>query len=52
MERVCILGAGSWGTAQSIVLHKNGYQVLMWVGPDDDMESIVKKGENSGIYPG
>jgi glycerol-3-phosphate dehydrogenase len=38
MERVCILGAGSWGTAQSIVLHKNGYQVLMWVGPDSTIE--------------
>jgi len=26
--------------------------VLMWVGPDDDMESIVKKGENSRYLPG
>ena len=30
MKKVCILGAGSWGTALAILLHKNGHQVTVW----------------------
>lgn len=52
MKKLCILGAGSWGTAQSIVLHQNGYQVVMWAGPDDDIDTIVKTGENPRYLPG
>lgn len=30
MKNICILGAGSWGTALSILLCKNGHQVTVW----------------------
>ena len=30
MEKVVVLGAGSWGTALSMVLAQNGHQVILW----------------------
>ena len=30
MARVSIIGAGSWGTALSMVLCENGYDVMLW----------------------
>ncbi len=52
MKKICILGAGSWGTAQSILLHQNRYKVVIWAGPDDDIDTIVKTRENSRYLPG
>ena len=30
MAKVGVLGAGSWGTALSVLLHDNGHQVTIW----------------------
>ncbi len=30
IDRVCVLGAGSWGTALAILLAKKGYSVPLW----------------------
>ncbi|MGL5051979.1 MAG: hypothetical protein ACRC5W_00045, partial [Cetobacterium sp.] len=30
MEKVVVIGAGSWGTALGMVLAKKGYEVTMW----------------------
>ncbi|GEN56696.1 glycerol-3-phosphate dehydrogenase [NAD(P)+] [Halolactibacillus alkaliphilus] len=30
MEKVAVLGAGSWGTALALVLHDNGHDVRLW----------------------
>ena len=30
MEKICVLGAGSWGSALALSLHKKGYEVIMW----------------------
>lgn len=30
MEKVAVLGAGSWGTALAMVLHENGHDVRLW----------------------
>ena len=35
MEKVCIMGAGSWGTAQALVLNKNGFAITLWGRPGD-----------------
>ncbi|MGX1377848.1 glycerol-3-phosphate dehydrogenase [Priestia megaterium] len=30
MERIAVLGAGSWGTALAFVLAENGHDVRIW----------------------
>ena len=30
MANVGIMGAGSWGTALALLLHKNGHKVTVW----------------------
>ena len=27
---IVVLGSGGWGTANAILLHKNGYRVTLW----------------------
>ncbi len=52
MNKLCILGAGSWGTAQSILLSKNEYKVVMWAGPGDDIDAMKLTRENERYLPG
>lgn len=36
MKKVCVLGAGSWGTALSILLCNNGHSVTVWsIDPEE-----------------
>lgn len=36
MKKVCVLGAGSWGTALSILLCNNGHEVFVWsIDPEE-----------------
>ncbi len=30
MEKIGIIGSGTWGTAISILLHNNGHEVTIW----------------------
>ncbi len=30
MSKVSVIGAGSWGTALAVLLHKNGHEVTVW----------------------
>ncbi|WP_163969867.1 NAD(P)H-dependent glycerol-3-phosphate dehydrogenase [Oceanobacillus halotolerans] len=40
MEKVAVLGAGSWGTALSIVLADNGHDVRLWTHRKEQAETI------------
>lgn len=40
MSKVAVLGAGSWGTALSIVLADNGHDVRLWTHRVDQAETI------------
>src|SRR5690625_727038 len=40
MAKVTVLGAGSWGTALSIVLADNGHEVNLWTQRDEQAEAI------------
>lgn len=51
MEKVCVIGAGSWGTAQALVLNKNGFATTIW-GMPDEVKSIAAERENRRYLPG
>ena len=46
MEKVAVLGAGSWGTALAIVLADNGYDVSLWTYRKDQAEEINQTKRN------
>lgn len=52
MEKLCILGAGSWGSALGLVLAKKGYQVNMWTLSEEQAEKINRARENIDYLPG
>ena len=41
MAKVGIIGAGSWGTALSLLLHKNGNQVTVWSALEDEIAMLL-----------
>ncbi|MDN5893190.1 MAG: NAD(P)-dependent glycerol-3-phosphate dehydrogenase [Nocardioides sp.] len=52
MTKVAVLGAGSWGTAFSLVLADAGNDVTMWGRRDEVVANINEKHENTGYMPG
>jgi glycerol-3-phosphate dehydrogenase (NAD(P)+) len=51
-KRITVVGAGSWGTALSILLSRNGYDVDLWVYEQDLCQQIREKRENTLFLPG
>ena len=44
MANVGVIGAGSWGTALSVLLHDNGHQVTIWsIDPEEQEEASGRK---------
>jgi glycerol-3-phosphate dehydrogenase (NAD(P)+) len=52
MNKVCVLGAGSWGTALAILLSRNGAEVYLWGRVEDGIEDIKIHKENHRFLPG
>ena len=52
MEKVCVLGAGSWGSALALILAKKGYEVIMWTLSKEQADKINKTKENIFYLPG
>jgi glycerol-3-phosphate dehydrogenase (NAD(P)+) len=52
VERVAVLGSGSWGTALSLLLGRKGYPVRLWSVEPDVTRSILTTGENHEYLPG
>lgn len=52
MEKVVVLGAGSWGTALSIVLADNGHECLLWSHRKDQADEINELHLNEKYLPG
>ncbi|ATU27206.1 MULTISPECIES: NAD(P)H-dependent glycerol-3-phosphate dehydrogenase [Bacillus] len=52
MKKVAMLGAGSWGTALSLVLADNGHQVMMWGHRAELIDQINDLHENKDYLPG
>jgi glycerol-3-phosphate dehydrogenase (NAD(P)+) len=52
MSKVAVFGAGSWGTAFSLVLADAGNEVTIWGRREDVCATINEKGENTEYLPG
>lgn len=52
MEKICVLGAGSWGTALALVVAKKGYNVSMWTLSEDQCQKVNNTRENTDYLPG
>lgn len=51
-DKVAVLGAGSWGTAFSIVLADAGNDVTMWARREEVADAISTQHENVDYLPG
>jgi glycerol-3-phosphate dehydrogenase (NAD(P)+) len=52
MTKVTVFGAGSWGTAFSLVLADAGHDVTMWGYEPDVVAGINQTSENTAYLPG
>lgn len=52
IEKVVVLGAGSWGTALSIVLAEKGHDCLIWSHREDQAQEINGEHTNHKYLPG
>ncbi len=52
MKKVCVLGAGSWGTALARVLANNGHDVTIWSIDENEVEMLSVCHEQKDKLPG
>lgn len=52
MAKISVLGAGSWGTALSLLLHQNGHEVVLWSALEDEVKMLREKREHEFKLPG
>jgi glycerol-3-phosphate dehydrogenase (NAD(P)+) len=51
-DRIGVLGAGSWGTALAVHLHRGGHPVRLWARDPSLAASIERERENPRYLPG
>lgn len=51
MEKIAVLGAGSWGTALGFVLADNGHDVRIWGHRQEIIDGINEMHENKNTFP-
>lgn len=52
MAKVGVIGAGSWGTALALLLHKNGNEVTIWSIDPNEVEMLTNEREHKTKLPG
>ncbi len=52
MADISVIGAGSWGTALAVLLHKNGHRVTVWSVLKEEIEMLEKEHEHKDKLPG
>lgn len=50
--KIGVLGAGSWGTALSIVLAENGHEVALWSAVESEIQMLMEFREHKERLPG
>lgn len=52
MERIAVIGAGSWGIALAQLLANNGHDVTVWSVIEDEIKMLEEKHEHVDKLPG
>lgn len=52
MANAGVIGAGSWGTALSVLLYENGHQVTVWSIDANEIQMLNEKREHVAKLPG
>ncbi|MGL5330798.1 MAG: NAD(P)H-dependent glycerol-3-phosphate dehydrogenase [Peptostreptococcaceae bacterium] len=52
MEKICVLGAGSWGSALALSVAKKGYEVKLWTLSEEQANKVNTTKENIDYLPG
>jgi len=52
MEKIVVMGAGSWGTALAILLAEKGNEVTLWEYQNEKAVTVEKARENKVFLPG
>ncbi|MBD5485017.1 MAG: NAD(P)H-dependent glycerol-3-phosphate dehydrogenase [Lachnospiraceae bacterium] len=52
MADISIIGAGSWGTALALLLHKNGHRVTVWSIVEAEIKMLQTEHEHRDKLPG
>ena len=42
MAKISVLGAGSWGTALSVLLSNNGHDVRLWYRFQEEVDALIE----------
>jgi len=50
--KLTVLGAGAWGTALALVLHRNGRPVTLWGHSSEHLEDVRRAARNERYLPG
>lgn len=50
--KICVIGAGAWGTALANLLHQNHHDVTLWGHDSQGLADIRKAGRNERYLPG
>ncbi|MBI3399599.1 MAG: NAD(P)H-dependent glycerol-3-phosphate dehydrogenase [Deltaproteobacteria bacterium] len=52
MEKICVLGAGSWGTTLANILAEKGFDISLWIREEELYQIVLKTRENAFFLPG
>jgi len=52
MQKISVIGAGSWGTCLAVLLGEKGFDVKLWARREDLSNEIEGKRENTQYLPG
>lgn len=52
MADISIIGAGSWGIALALLLHKNGHHITVWSIIQEEIDMLSKEHEHKEKLPG
>ncbi len=52
MERIAVIGAGSWGTALASLLTENGHEVVLWSYLESEARELNENRTNADKLPG